>query len=99
MRLVDIAIPKFDEDVTLDPPEPAKGLSSSFQLPALFGPAEPEYNIDDEDDHAGPDDIGQDDQFFDAIDGAAQVKFQSNCNGFILLFSIRNLNFNSTFLN
>lgn len=76
MRLIDIAIPKFDEDVTAVPPEPAKAPSSSFQLPALFGQVEQEYNIDDEDDHAGADDTGQDDQFFDAIDGIAQVKFQ-----------------------
>ena len=76
MRLIDIAIPKFDEDTPITP-EPPKGISPNFQLPAFFGQPEQEYNIDDEDDQADPEETGQDDQFFDATDGTIQVKFQS----------------------
>ncbi|KAL6309957.1 vacuolar protein sorting-associated protein 13 [Sparassis latifolia] len=77
MRLVDVCIPKFDEDnadATITRPGTAIQGTGAFILPAgLFGAAQSEYNIDDQDDDQDEQTLApldaQDDRFFEAEEG------------------------------
>jgi vacuolar protein sorting-associated protein 13A/C len=74
MRIVDVAIPKFDDDVPSQPvAHQSKQLTTNFQLPPLFGPPEKEYDFDDENDQNEVGSPNQADNFFDATDGSLQV--------------------------
>jgi len=80
IRLIDVCIPVFGSD------EPANASSSmtrttgsGFQLTSgLFGQAETEYNIDEDDEaHNGDDDDGpksHEELFFEAEDGSVEVR-------------------------
>ncbi|CAK5280530.1 unnamed protein product [Mycena citricolor] len=70
MRLIDVCIPKFGDD---DQPRPiVKPGPSSFQLPTgLFAQTEREYNIEDDDESQQLE--SEEDTFFEADDGSAQL--------------------------
>lgn len=80
MRLIDVAIPKFDDGETgqRPPPQPvvAPQSKTGFRLTSgLFGTVEQEYNVDDEGDKEDlPDDppsttVDEGDEFFEAEEG------------------------------
>ncbi|KAK7694663.1 hypothetical protein QCA50_001851 [Cerrena zonata] len=79
MRLIDVAIPKLDDDEAgqRPPPNPLAGPQpkSGFRLTSgLFGPTEQEYNVDDEGDKEDKPGIPvstsmDDDEFFEAEAG------------------------------
>jgi vacuolar protein sorting-associated protein 13A/C len=49
MRLIDVAIPKFEDNATANSSFPSsKGLSTDFQLPTLFGRGDQEYHVGSE---------------------------------------------------
>jgi vacuolar protein sorting-associated protein 13A/C len=76
MRLIDVCIPKFDNESEVDISPPLQmGLApGGFRLPSgLFGKTGMEYNIDEEE---GDDDDGsstREEQFFEAEDGNIEV--------------------------
>lgn len=79
MRLIDVAIPKLGDDDAgqRPPPKPLAGPQpkSGFRLTSgLFGPAEQEYNVDDEGDKDEKPEMQasaslDDDEFFEAEEG------------------------------
>lgn len=77
MRLVDVAIPKFDRDVPVAHTLKASDRTESttrYHLPStgLFAPFdEVEYNVNDDDDDS---DDGAEDEFFEADGGLGQVR-------------------------
>ncbi len=76
MRIIDVAIPKFDDDVPSRPvAHQSKQLSANFQLLPIFGPPQKEYDFDDENDQKNLNEVGSPSQadFFDATDGSLQV--------------------------
>lgn len=79
MRLIDVAIPKFEDDSPSSSVPRSKGLSTDFQLPPLFGRGDQEYHVDyeDDDDPKKVEPKVQGDQFFDAQDGSLQVNCPS----------------------
>ena len=74
MRLIDVAIPKFEDNVPSNSPLPyAMGLSTDFQLPPLFRREDQEYHVDyEDDDDPKTESKAQDDPFFDVPDGSLQ---------------------------
>ncbi|KAJ3800717.1 vacuolar protein sorting-associated protein 13 [Lentinula aff. detonsa] len=74
MRLIDVCIPKFDDAPEVEsPPRPKEGLDFTLVPGTLFGQAEQEYNVDDENDD---DDTANtsgsqegEEEFFEADDG------------------------------
>lgn len=76
MRLIDVAIPKFDDDANQARPTPPQERHESFPLgPGIFLP-QTEYHQDDEDDSDDDNDDStskDEDQFFEADDGLAAV--------------------------
>jgi len=57
LRLVDVTIPKFDDEIQ-PATDPTAGISSGYQLPSgLFDLPETEYNVDDEDYEDAQDDL------------------------------------------
>ncbi|TEB35046.1 hypothetical protein FA13DRAFT_1915662 [Coprinellus micaceus] len=80
MRLVDVAIPKFDRDVPVAHTLKASDRTESttrYHLPStgLFAPFdEVEYNVSDDDDDS---DDGAEDEFFEADGGLVQVALQA----------------------
>ena len=74
MRLIDVAIPKFDDNVPLN--SPLQGLSTNFQLPPLFRRGDQEYHVgyEDDDDLPQAESKAPDSPFFDAPDESLQVK-------------------------
>jgi len=77
MRLIDVCIPNFGDDRT--PPRPSlqstRTKSGGFQLQTLFGQAEHDYTVDEEDEDQADDanSANQEDQFFEAEDGSPDV--------------------------
>lgn len=77
MRLIDVAIPKFDNDVPKPPTSKASDRTESasrHQLPStnLFTPAsEVEYTLSDDEDDDSDDDTK--DEFFEADSGLSHV--------------------------
>ncbi|KZT65144.1 vacuolar protein sorting-associated protein 13 [Daedalea quercina L-15889] len=77
MRLIDVAVPHFDDDKNAQSQPTISQRSNAFKLPSgFFGATEEEYNVDDADD--GTSDAApspkdghdeQDEEFFDATDG------------------------------
>lgn len=81
MRLIDIAVPHFDDDASgKQPDRPTLDTGGVFRLPTgLFGPSQPDYEVgetlDTKDSQqsvaAAPE---QDDEFFEADQGNSQVR-------------------------
>ncbi|KAL0951191.1 hypothetical protein HGRIS_007919 [Hohenbuehelia grisea] len=78
MRLVDVAIPKFDDGETSPaaPPMPARQKSGAgFPLsPGFFGPVEKEYHFEETEDEDETEDNSkeqEDEEFFEADDGGS----------------------------
>lgn len=88
MRLVDVCIPRFDNETEtqVSPPPAAVATSRGFQLPSgLFRQPETEYNVDEDDsDEIDEEDTSpREDEFFEADDGTLQVcAFGSVINGY-----------------
>lgn len=80
MRLIDVCIPNFGEPDASAVPLRSSG-GGGFQLPpGLFGQAEAEYNVDDEDadsDGKTEGDANREELFFEADDGTTGVSLQS----------------------
>jgi len=77
MRIIDVCIPHFgnEQETVGSVLSPPLAISAGFQLPAtLFGQAEQEYNVDD-DDEVQQDNrsVLQEEQFFEAEDGSLEV--------------------------
>ncbi|KAF5314046.1 hypothetical protein D9611_006808 [Ephemerocybe angulata] len=93
MRLVDIAIPKFNNDVPVAPTLKASDRTDSatrYQLPpapTLFRPSnETEYNVDDD-----SDDDDTKDEFFEAESGTNQQQVELHQRSFELEFQVGTL--------
>lgn len=71
MRIIDVAIPKFDNDEPFRPvDQPSKSLSTNFQLPSLFRLPESEYGFDEGNDPKNPDEAGSFSRIDDSVDTA-----------------------------
>jgi hypothetical protein len=84
MRLVDVCIPKFDDDD--DQAVPKKTVSAPFHLPpAFFRQGDGEYNIEDdhveeEGEYSGDASSSREEQFFEADDGSVNVRLPYHCH-------------------
>jgi len=77
MRILDVAIPNFDEGGDKKPPQShIDAATLALPLPAsLFGPAGTEYNVDDDGANSEGASTHKDDLFFEASDGSLEVVF------------------------
>lgn len=80
MRLIDVCIPNFGDDVAPRPPPLTRQSSTGFHLQSgLFGQSDSEYHIEEEEDQ--DDDLdpsaSQEDLFVDAEDGTVDVSIIS----------------------
>jgi len=75
MRIIDVAIPNFDDGSDQKPPQPhIDAATLSLPLSAgLFGPVGTEYNVDDDGTHSEDASTHRDDMFFEASDGSLEV--------------------------
>lgn len=75
MRLIDVCIPKLGGDSQAQASLPERPTAGPFQLSSgLFGQAEVEYNVDDDDEEEGNEDAdSQKETFFEAHDGMSEV--------------------------
>lgn len=77
MRLIDVAIPNFDEGGDQKPPQMSLVDTAPLVLPlstGLFGPVGTEYNVDDHDEaDSEAASTHRDDLFFEASDGSLEV--------------------------
>lgn len=76
MRLIDVCIPKFDDDEplpTAPPPPPDRNASHVFK--GLFGQRGIDYSLDDNDEE-GPEDSSKshDELFFESNEGTIDVR-------------------------
>ena len=76
MRLIDVCIPKFEDNYQAEiPAPPVRNVAGSFQLASgLFGQTETEYNIDEDEDELDDSSGAREDQFFEAEDGTTEVR-------------------------
>lgn len=84
MRLIDVTIPKFDDDdaaqqtqpakVALPRPEPPRPRRSSGPLQLPFWDQTVEYNVDTDDEASVHEDTKEDDEFFEAPDAGSDVR-------------------------
>ncbi|TCD71537.1 hypothetical protein EIP91_008918 [Steccherinum ochraceum] len=78
MRLVDVAIPHFDDDAAAQPARPSYNTQPAFRIPSgLFASIEPDFDVDDtlptrDSAQTVASDGDQDDQFFEAEEGSTQ---------------------------
>ena len=75
MRIIDVAIPHFDDSGDQKPPQTHID-TASLALPlsaGLFGPVGTEYNVDDDEADSEGASTHRDDLFFEASDGSFQV--------------------------
>lgn len=82
MRLVDVTIPKFDDEplqqvsAPVSAPRPAiqrpRRSSGGFQIP--FWDQSLEYNVDTDEEEDSEEETAQDDQFFEAQDSGSAVR-------------------------
>jgi len=72
MRLIDVAIPKF-EDNSPSGTLPPKGFSTDFQLPTLFGRGDDEYHVDYDEDGRSKVESKIENAFFNVQDRSLQV--------------------------
>lgn len=99
MRLIDVGIPKFDDETTSAPASRAERAKSNgrYQLsgPTLFSPrAAEEYNVDDdedEDEDDGDDDDDTKDEFFEAESGTNVEQVELHQRSFELDFQVGTL--------
>jgi len=74
MRIIDVAIPNFDESGDQKPPQPHID-AATLALPlsaGLFGPVGTEYNVDDDGANSEDASTHRDDLFFEASDGSLE---------------------------
>jgi vacuolar protein sorting-associated protein 13A/C len=75
MRIIDVAIPNFDDGGDQKPPQPHID-AAALALPlstGLFGPFGTEYNVDDDAANSEDASTHRDDLFFEASDGSLEV--------------------------
>jgi hypothetical protein len=90
MRLIEVCIPRFDEETSGTSSVQTRPPAEGFQLSSgLFWQPEMEYNVDDDDDDTGDGDAGsmsREELFFEAEDGSSEVRPQTGawmgCNLF-----------------
>lgn len=104
MRLIDVSIPKFDDDQVLarPPVQPSKGKPTSFALPKLFGQSERTYIVNQDEDHknetvVNPRTVGVDNIFSGVEDGSTLVILVLlSENSIVLINLFSQLNYGST---
>lgn len=81
MRLIEVCIPRFDEEASGTFSAQTRPPAEGFQLSSgLFSQPEMEYNVDDDDN--GDHDTGsmsREELFFEAKDGSSEVRTSTRC--------------------